>query len=83
MAPRHDEIVKRLDDGFTVAWDTTKRDTTKAKDVGRVVAERSKQLGKIFGTGDTPTGRDRSPAPAAMNAAARAASPRRRSPRGR
>ena len=50
MAPRHDEIVKHLDDGFAVAWDTTKRDAAKAKDVRRVVEERSNQLGKILGT---------------------------------
>jgi hypothetical protein len=52
MAPQHDEIVKHLEDGFTVAWDTTKRDAAIMKEVRKVVAERSTVLAEIFGTGE-------------------------------
>jgi hypothetical protein len=52
MAPRHDEIVKHLDDGFAIAWDTTRTDAERVKEVRKVVKERSAQLGEIFGTAD-------------------------------
>lgn len=52
MAPQHDEIVKQLDDGFSIAWDTTKRDPATTKRVKRVVAQRAAELSRILGTGD-------------------------------
>lgn len=52
MAPRHDEIVKRLGDGFVVAWDTTRTDAKKVRKVNTVVKQRSAELGEILGTVD-------------------------------
>lgn len=80
MTPRHDEIVKHLDDGFAVAWDTTKRDAAKTKDVRKVVEERSNQLGKILGTTAGPRRVDagRAVAKTPASTAATPGSPRRR-----
>jgi hypothetical protein len=57
MAPRHDEIVKQIDDGFAIAWDTTERDAERIADVSKVVEERSDKLGRIIGTGTVVDGR--------------------------
>lgn len=49
MAPRHDEIVKKTADGFTVAWDTTEADDARTKAVERVAKDQATQLGALFG----------------------------------
>lgn len=54
MAPQHDEIVKHLDDGFSIVWDTTKTDPAKRKAALKVAAERSDALAQIIGLGTEP-----------------------------
>jgi hypothetical protein len=49
MAPQHDEILKRLDDGLVVAWDTTRVDRAKLKEARTVGLEQAAALGRIIG----------------------------------
>jgi len=48
VTPQHDEIIKHLDDGFTVAWDTTRRDPATIRAVRKVARAQSALLGEIF-----------------------------------
>jgi hypothetical protein len=52
MAPERDEIVKHLDDGFSVAWDTTRLDKGKLQKVDAVGQTRAAELGRIVGAAD-------------------------------
>jgi hypothetical protein len=37
MAPRHDQIIKKLDNGWSVVWDTTEIDATTRHAIDKVV----------------------------------------------
>jgi hypothetical protein len=50
MAPKHDEI-QHLDDGFTVAWDSTKTDAATIREIEKVVRGQASELGRIFDAG--------------------------------
>jgi hypothetical protein len=67
MAPRHDEIIQDLGDGFAVAWDSTETDAKTRRAVRKVAEERSSRLGEILGTGE----RRSAPSGAARTARAR------------
>jgi hypothetical protein len=54
MAPQHDEILKRLDDGLVVAWDTTRVDRIKLEEIRTVGARQAAELGRIIGVSDAP-----------------------------
>lgn len=49
MAPQHDEIVKQLDNGMLIAWDTTKVDRRRLKEVRILADEQAARLGEIIG----------------------------------
>ncbi len=49
MAPQHDEIVKKTEDGFAVAWDTTRSDERLVRAVERVVSAQANELRELFG----------------------------------
>lgn len=50
MAPRHDEIIKKTEDGFAVAWDATVRaDESRKRAVAKVVREQATELTTMFG----------------------------------
>ena len=48
MAPKHDEIVKPLSDGWTVAWDATAIDPTTRKQFDKVIAENARALREVL-----------------------------------
>jgi hypothetical protein len=48
MTPQHDEIVKQLEGGFSIAWDTTRVDKAKLEEVRGVAREQAAQLGEII-----------------------------------
>jgi hypothetical protein len=54
MTPQHDEILKRLDDGLVVAWDTTRIGPAKLREMRIVGAQQAAELGRIFGVDDVP-----------------------------
>jgi predicted kinase len=47
MAPKHDEISKRLDDGLYLVWDTTNVDRDRMRKVSTVSRRQAAQLGEI------------------------------------
>ena len=53
MAPKHDEIVKSLGDGWSMAWDTNKIDRETHKAMDRVVQENADSLWEIIADAET------------------------------
>jgi predicted kinase len=47
MAPKHDEVSKRLDDGLYLVWDTTNVDRDRMRKVSTVSRQQAAQLGEI------------------------------------
>jgi len=47
MAPKHDEIFKRLDDGMLLAWDTTKVDRNRARKIRSISRQQAAALDHI------------------------------------
>jgi hypothetical protein len=48
MAPKHDEIIKPLGEGWAVAWDTTQVDPQTTREIARVAKEQAAEFGRIL-----------------------------------
>lgn len=48
MTPKHGEVVKDIDSGFTIAWDTTRVDKALLGKMSSVVSQQSSALNKII-----------------------------------
>jgi hypothetical protein len=48
MTPKHDEIIKQLGDGWSMAWDTTEIDEDTRRAINRVIADMSDDLREIL-----------------------------------
>jgi hypothetical protein len=54
VTPQHDEIIKDIGGGFSIAWDTTRVDKVKLAKMRALARERAAELGKII-DGDAAT----------------------------